>query len=373
MKLGIVTYTSLHCNFTNYGTVLQAWALQQALKKCEDVEPVLVDYCPNTMADKDPLAPMKNMWDTDSESRRQCELSLPAIRENFQKIYDFYHNRMEITEMGYDANNFDEIEKEGINKFIIGSDSIFDIDEFGLDEVYFANTPLMKNHSITYAPSFQDSIDRYETQDLQKLNKYLMNFNAFSIRENQLVQYVKDNVRPDVAQVVDPTLLLEPEEYEQIIAERLVKENYLLYYSRRYNPLLESFVEKVATEKGLKIVDISLRATNADKGHIMFYQAGVEEFLSLVKYADCVITNSFHCLIFALQFEKDFYAFSRAHCDRKIEELLQMVGLFDRYWHDDAIRQIPPINYNEVRSRIKEKKQQSIDYLKDALLSISEE
>lgn len=370
MKLGIVTYTSLHCNFTNYGTVLQAWALQQALKKFHDVEPILVDYCPMAMADKDPLNPMKNMWDTDSESRRQCELSLPAIRENFQKIYDFYHNRMEITKRGYDANNFDEVEQEGISKFIIGSDSIFDIDEFGLDEVYFANTVLMKNHSITYAPSFQDSIDRYDAKDLQKLNEYLRNFNAFSIRENQLIQYVKDNVRPDVTQVVDPTLLLEPEEYEPIIAERLVKEKYLLYYSRRYNPSLESIVEKVAKERGLKIVDISLRATNADKGHLMFYQAGVEEFLSLVKYADCVITNSFHCLIFALQFEKDFYAFSRAHCDRKIEELLQMVGLYDRYWHDDIIRQIQAIEYTDVRNRILERKQHSLNYLKSALLSM---
>lgn len=370
MKLGMVTYTSLHCNFTNYGTVLQAWALQQALKKQKDIEPVLVDYCPTSMADKDPLDPMKNMWDTDSESRRQCELSLPAIRENFKKIYDFYHNRMEITNRGYDAKDFDEVEKEGVNRFIIGSDSIFDIDEFGIDDVYFANTPLMKNHSITYAPSFQDSIDRYEAKDLQKLNEYLKNFNAFSIRENQLIQYVKENVRPDVTQVVDPTLLLEPEEYEPITVERQVKEKYLLYYSRRYNPLLESFVENVAKERGLKIVDISLRATNSDKGHIMFYQAGVEEFLSLVKYSDCVITNSFHCLIFALQFGRDFYAFSRAHCDRKIEELLQLVGLFDRYWHDDVIRPLPAIDYNDVRSRIRERKQQSLDYLKSALLTI---
>lgn len=61
---------------------------------------------------------------------------------------------------------------------------------------------------------------------------------------------------------------------------------------------MEEYAEKIAAENGWKIIEISLRATNAEKpNRRMFYEAGVEEFLSLVKYAECVITNSFHGMI----------------------------------------------------------------------------
>lgn len=369
MKLGIVTYTSLHCNFTNYGTVLQAWAMQQTLRKMEGIEPVLVDYCPVTMKEKDPLDPMKNMWDTNTEVRRLCEMSLPAILENFKKIYDFYHQRMAITQGEYDVDTFDDVQKEGIERFLIGSDSIFDIVEFGLDNVYFANTNLMKGNSIAYAPSFQDSIDNYKKDDLAALNKCLLNFKRFSLRENQLIPYVMDNVREDVQQVLDPTLLLAPEEYDLISGKAQTNEKYILYYSRRYNPQMESFVYKLAQQAGLKVVEISLRANNSDKAE-MRYDAGVEEFLSLMKNSEYVVTNSYHCLIFAIQFSKSFFVFSREHCDRKIVELLQMVGLEDRYCKTSDIPQVEGIDYAYVRKVINRNKENSLAYLKEAVESL---
>lgn len=369
MKIGIVTYTSLHCNFTNYGTVLQSWAMQQTLRKKEDVDPVLVNYCPMTMKDKDPLDPMKNMWDTNSEARKLCELSLPAIRENYQKIYDFYHKKMVVSDKEYDVENFDDVQKEGINRFLIGSDSIFDIEEFGLDNVYFANTNLMRGNSIAYAPSFQDSINSYKKEDLVALNQCLHNFKTFSLRENQLIPYVKGNVREDVEQVLDPTLLLNPEEYGVITADKQMNERYILYYSRRFNPIMESFVYKLARQNGLKVVEISLRANNANKA-IMRYDAGVEEFLSLVRNAEYVVTNSYHCMIFAIQFAREFFVFAREHCERKIIELLQLVGLDERYLQTDAIPQVVAIDYAGVNSIIKSYRKASLDYLNKAVESL---
>ena len=87
---------NIHANFTNYGSALQSWALTQAIKKLGH-KPVLVDYCPDCLKDKDPLNPMKNMWDTDEESRRMCELSLPAIRINYEKFERFYTEKFNRT------------------------------------------------------------------------------------------------------------------------------------------------------------------------------------------------------------------------------------------------------------------------------------
>lgn len=90
MKIEIFTYESLYCNFTNYGTVLQAWALSKTVAGLNGgYEPILINYCPDIMLDKNPLDPMKNMWDTDPESRTMCELSLPSIKVNFNKFKNF--------------------------------------------------------------------------------------------------------------------------------------------------------------------------------------------------------------------------------------------------------------------------------------------
>ena len=256
-----------------------------------------------------------------------CELTLPAIQENYYKFDKFYHKRFERTCKKYTAQNFNDISiDENITGFVCGSDTIFCIDEFeGFDDGYFANYDCMKKNSVAYAASFGDS--HFEQDDYQKLNEKLKNFNAIGLRENQMIPYVASHVDVPVQRVIDPTLLLTSNEYDKIADERLENEKYLLLYARRYNPHMEAYAEKLAAENGWKIVEISLRAKNAEKtNRRMFYEAGVEEFLSLTKYAECVVTNSLHGTIFAVQYSKPLCVFSREQCDTKIKELLAFNG-----------------------------------------------
>lgn len=363
MNIGTISY-NIYGNFTNYGSALQTYAVHQAVKKVSKGRwtPVLVDYCPDILADKDPLNPFPNMWDQDEESRRMCELTMPAIRENYKKFEDFYTNRFYRTKKKYTSDNFDEVaEDEKIEGFLCGSDTIFCPDEFGIDDGYYANYPSMKGKSIAYAASFGDPHFTEETYPI--LNDRLKNFKAFGLRENLMVPYVSEHVQVPVEKVIDPTLLLEPDEYESIVApDRLVEDKYLLLYSRRYNKDMERYAEKLAKEKGWKIVEISLRATNASKGHIMYYQAGVEEFLSLVKHAEYVVTNSFHGMIFAVQFSRDFVIFSREQCNTKITELLELFGLTDRALVKGC-EPTKPIDYKKVHKNIAMAREKSLTYL----------
>lgn len=114
-----------------------------------------------------------------------------------------------------------------------------------------------------------------------------------------------------------------------------------------------------------------MRATNAEKpNRRMFYEAGVEEFLSLVKYAECVITNSFHGMIFAVQYCRPFYVFSREQCDTKITELLDLFGLSDRMLVTEAEKKnMSEINYEEVHGRIAEARKESLEFLNTELTS----
>ena len=367
MKIGILTYESLYCNFTNYGTVLQSWALIKAIRNISDAYiPILVNYCPDSMKNKNPLNPIKNMWDTDSESKLMCELSLPFIEINYRKIKDFYFNKMQLTNQYYTATNINEVGNEEIFKFICGSDSIWDITEFNMDRAFFADYPIMKGNSIAYAPSFQDSFLEYQQKQRELLIKYLNNFTSIGIRDEEPLEFLKKYTGVAVKRVADPTMLLESSDYNDIIASRQEDERYLLYYSRRYNKSMEYFVDEVARKNKWKVIEISLRYKNCDK-HRMFYEAGIEEFLSLIKYAECVVTNSFHCLIFALHFEKNFYVFTREHCNNKIYELLSRLNLEDRLLQDNNTTNDYDIDYTKVKTYLNKERVESQIFLKEQL------
>lgn len=366
-RFGIVSY-NIYGNFTNYGSALQSWALHQAVNKIGNGrwQAVLVDYCPEILKDKNPLNPIENMWDIDDESRKMCELSLPAIHENYKKFDKFYHEKFCRTEKKYTPENFDYIvQEEALDGFICGSDTIFCVDEFGFDDGFYANYPCMKNgYSVSYAASFGDS--HFNTDTYKTLNERLKNFKAIALRENKMVSYVKEHTSVPVQQVLDPTLLLTSEDYDKIAAPKQENDKYLLLYARRYNSNMEKLAKKVAAENGWKIIEISLRATNA-KHHRMFYEAGVEEFLSLVKHAEFIITNSFHGMIFSVQYSKPFYIFSREQCDTKIEELLEIFGLSDRLLFTGKENEAVKIDYIEVHNRINKVRNKSIQFLESEL------
>jgi hypothetical protein len=129
---------------------------------------------------------------------------------------------------------------------------------------------------------------------------------------------------------------------------------------------MEAFADKVAKENGWKVVEISLRANNADR-HIMRYDAGVEEFLSLVKNAEYVVTNSFHGMIFSTLFNRDYNAFVREEGNTKIEQLLQSFGLADRIISSSAACPSYGIDYGKVQATIQPQRENSLYVLKEEL------
>ena len=367
--IGIVSY-NINCNFTNYGSALQSWAMNQAIDKIGKeivVQSILIDYCPSVLEDCDVLNPYKRMWDTDEESRKMVGLTMPAIKENYKKFENFYSNHFIRTRKKYYDHTFDDvIEDEHIDGFVCGSDTIFCIDEFkGFVEGYYANFNCMKKRSVAYAASFGDP--HFSQDTLLTLNERIKNFLAIGLRENLMLDYVKKHTSSIVQRVIDPTLLLDPNDYDVITGDKIISDKYLLLYSRRYNKAMEAFAEQMAKEKGLRIVEISLRATNVDKGHLMMYQAGVEEFLSLIKNAEVVVTNSFHGIIMSVLFHKLFYGFSREQCDNKTAELSDLLGLSHRMLVTGNEIIANEINFEDVHRIIKSARETSLSFLKKAL------
>lgn len=362
-RVGVVSY-NINCNFTNYGSALQSWALCRQLKKI-GLEPILVDYCPNIHLDSDPLNPSKKMWDQDLETLHNIEKLLPDIRENYYKFENFYNTHFQRTKKRYTSQNFEKIiEDERLDGFVCGSDTIFCIDEFKeLDEAYFANYNCMQGMSVAYAASFGDS--HFSTNDIQELKHHLKNFRAIGLRETGWLNFVRNNVDTNVQQVLDPTLLLSSEDYDAIAAERQLESDYLLLYSRRYDKEMERFADELACKFELPIVEISIRANNCNR-HILRYDAGVEEFISLVKHARFIVTNSFHGIIFSTQYQIPFYCFTREQGDAKIQELLSLLGLQERI----DITAPTKMDFSETQRRIEKYRIRSLNFLRKAIKTL---
>lgn len=366
---GILSY-NYYGNFMNYGSMLQAYALQKVLDKL-NIDNVIVDYCTDALSDKNPYYPMKNMQDTSLTARLNCYLSLPAIRRCNNKFKKFWDTQYKKTEEKYNSRNFNNLKLDG---YICGSDTIFCIQESeGFDDGFFANYECMKNKPcIAYGASFGDAI--FSDGELEILKSRLQNFSSLLLREDTMIEFVRKNVNVLVDEVIDPTLLLEPEEYAQIISKPEKKYiPYVLVYSRRYNREMIEFAERLAQKHNLKVIEISLRAMNMWKHH-MAYDAGIEEFLGLVKNAEYVVTNSFHGMVFGLQFSKDLYVFARESAKKKIGVLLEKIGGSHR-----LLTKIPSgelecegINYKKVHEILKKERNRSIRLLEKALKDAEE-
>ena len=325
-RIGVLS-CNIHCNFTNYGSALQSWALTRVIDRigAGKYEPVLIDYCPPSHMAYDPLNPMKNMWDKDEQSRRECELSLPAIRDNYDKFDRFYHSQFRLTEKSYTKADYNEVrDDERLDAFVCGSDTIFCLEEFkGFDDAYYANYDCMQDgNTIAYAASFGDS--RFDEKTYPILIERLNHFKAVGLREPREIPYLQSHLQVPCMHTIDPTLLLTGEDYVPIISDRLLDEDYILLYSRRFNPQMFAYADELAKQLNCKVVNISLRLSYNPE-HIMMYGAGVEEFLSLMKYAKHMVTNSFHGLIFSYHFNCPYTIFTREQAGNKICDVREMI------------------------------------------------
>ena len=97
------------------------------------------------------------------------------------------------------------------------------------------------------------------------------------------------------------------------------------------------------------------------------YKSGVEEFLSLVKYAECIVTNSFHGIIMSVMFNKVFYGFSREQCDNKTLELTELMGLRNRMLVTGQEECSDYIGFDNVHAILDVARNESLAFLKAEL------
>lgn len=307
-KVGILT---LNGN-GNFGNRLQNYALQTFLKRTENAETIWVT---NVGKIKTRQVLKKILGSVLSKYERQK--NFVCFTDRFIKPHYF--------------ESFDKLDKV-YDKFIVGSDQVWNCTFNGFNDNYFLLFSEKKNN-ISYSASFGiDSIpEQYKEEYINGLN----NFKHLSVREDAGKRIVKELInRDDVEVLVDPTMLLTDEEWINISKKPKIykKEKFVLNYflgdlSENRKNAIKDFAEK----NGCKIINI------LDKRD-PYYSCGPREFLFLEKNAYMICTDSFHSSVFALLFNRPFVVFDREeknmnNMSSRLDTLIEKFKLVNRKYN----------------------------------------
>lgn len=374
MKIGIITH---FYNSTNYGGVLQAYALCRHLNnRGHEASQILytnknAKISASSMTLKTFLNKVVNR--VERKFYRKRDLQIKRGREN--AFFEF-RNGVPHTKAVYTGNTIDQVKTE-FDAFITGSDQVWN--PIWHDPAYFLNFADKSVITLSYAASI--GVGSLDDLQADMFRKYLTTFDAISVREQRAAELLSPLTRNPVCVSVDPTLLLNADEWDEIASERKIEEPYVFLYALGNDMRIRKSAEKFAKRKSLKLVMISdlmgtyRREDRKIRAHSLS-DATPNDFVSLIKYADYVFTDSFHACVFSLLYKREFFAFARSggiKMESRIQNLLETFGCRERFCIEaestnaDHLLSIKPIDYAEEPASFAEAKQRSINYLESNL------
>lgn len=324
-KIGILTFHASH----NYGSMLQAWALQNYLiSRGYDVEDINLRISSQKRMYPNPLGHLgphviksfiSNPW-----------LFCQNVRK-WYKFEVFLKNKLKLTKKEY--HDWDDIYKDlpGLNydAIVCGGDQIWNTTCRDFNKSFFLPAPLPNIKKISYAPSMGGFLSRFsDEKTINFIQSSLLDFDFISVRETTTGHFLSDILGKDVEVIPDPTLLLTEEDYNQLIPSApIIKGDYILYYTPRYVKESEEIAYQLGKYYSLPIVSTNTQYHNPH--FITHNSVGPIEFLNILKHAKFVCGQSFHLIIFALLYHKDFVALD-GDKDLRMLNLLELCNLKDR-------------------------------------------
>ena len=331
MKIGILTLP-LH---TNYGGILQAYALQTALQRMG--HNVVVFDTPKTQ--KAPLSPVvyakrlahKLLKDKSTRilQEKHYNSTFPIIAQHTQRFAQKYINRYIVESLSKaDKNDFDAI--------VVGSDQIWRPIYFctpfksKAEDSFLAFTKGWNIKRISYAASF--GVDHWEftKQQTAKCKEAIAMFNAVSVREDAAVIQCKEHFGVDATHVVDPTMLLNKEDYIALIEQENepISKGTLFKYILDETPEKRTLVDNVAKE--LNLEPFAVKPSDKGKPEERIYPP-ITAWLRAFLDAKFVVCDSFHGVVFSIIFNKPFIVIgNESRGMSRFNSLLKMFSLQER-------------------------------------------
>jgi len=286
------------------------------------------------------------------------------IRFKFKAMVNYLKTIRDFTICNKNFNIIDEGEIDKIDLFILGSDTIWN-----LDTKYFTN-----NRKVYFGGAFQNkkkisyaaSVANTKIETLNKYSEiktYLNDIFKISVRDKHTKEVISNLINKEINIVCDPTLLLTKNEYEKLLTNNEEKNYIFLYLFKDLNEKHIIEVKKFAKENNLKIISGIKDCKWCDKSIVNAPQ----NFLNYMYNAQYVITDTFHGTIFAVNLNKNFIAINRNK--NKVNEFLNKCNLNDRLISNQDIKQIfdKTIDYSFVNKILDEYRKESIEFLNNSL------
>lgn len=368
-KIGILTF---HKSI-NYGSVLQSWALSRVISKRFVVE--IIDYEPQNYEFLYANYRQWNSWNNIKYNLKRMPLS-SALNNQQQLFKKFRDKQLPLSRKKYNYNNGCDI-KEEYKGIVVGSDQVWNIRAKDCDPIFFLPFNYSGN-KVSYACSINDT-DFTEKNLPSNLASEICDFDFISIREesgkNKLEQFIAKQKK--VYTLLDPTLLCNSSEYDSLLNDRIVDGKYIFLYNVWTS---EAGIQaaKFLSEKLNMPVYTIMTASNVKEINLL-KKSGIlvdtvrtspSDFLNFFKYASYIVTESFHGTAFSLIFEKPFVCVSNRTNDERLNNILTLVGLKDRYMKLDELQTYDlkqEIDYEIVTEKKEKRARECIELLYKAI------
>lgn len=378
MKIGLL---SVYNN--NYGSILQAYALQSILRNHGDDTEIIFYKKTNIVKQAKRLlyipllkATFKMKWKAIYCKAFHKDTYNKVLLSREKAFSDFIHEHMYFSKV-YVGRYALIMGADKYDCFVLGSDQVWNPMNLGGD--FYTMTFIPDNKvKITYAPSF--GVSQIPKSQMKKTKEYLQRIDYISVRENDGVRIVKELIGRDVQQVVDPTILIDRAIWDKQIGERLIKEEYIFSYFISANEKYREFVKSLAQKSKKRIVTIPHvdEFVKADEGFgdIVPTDVGPFQFVNLISNAAYVCTDSFHGSVFSTLYERPFFTFGRYSNDgadstnSRLYSFLKLIGMENRMYKPDQVLEKKDLlvpDFTIAKENLERLRSESEEYLFRAL------
>lgn len=376
MKQVLILSQPLRCN---YGGLLQAFALQKVVKNL-GFEVVTN----STLLKSKRRLSVKKIYNFSLRKAKEvAKIILGYNRLTPQKFKIISQNTQKFIDKYINTENIDTITEEQINRFdifIVGSDQVFR-KQYSPVTAYFLEALKNINDKIklAYAASFgTDHLSEWSQEEIEICKTLAPKFKAISVREDSGVEIFKRYFDTKAAHVLDPTLLLEKEDYLKTIDEEdsAIKDNVLMCYVLDKTPEKTHIINQIKNQTGLNLLEIMPEETfnKNTKDITKCIYPSVSKWLAGFRDASFVITDSFHGTVFSIIFNKPFVCIANKERGlSRFTSLLKIFGLENRLifsQKDLSEKLLENIDYNKVNSVKREWQAMSIKFLQDNINKI---
>lgn len=366
-KIATITFHACY----NYGSCLQAYALQEYVKQIcnNDCQYKIINL--RTELQKEMY---KNCFQKKGLKNYIKRIMFYRYKKDLMKKAEYFENFIKdklLTTKEYHSLN--ELEKEDFmyDYYIAGSDQLWNLTAHDFNWANYLEF-VKSGKKISYAASFGPKAQTWNEEERDRVKHNLLTFNNISVREEGSFLNVKEltGIEPQIN--VDPTMLLTKEQWEDLITkEPLYKGKYIFLYNLNSNSEILEIAKKVS--KKLKMPIVVSRYLNRKEimsGFRKKYDAGPLEFLNLIKNSNLVLSSSFHGTVFSILLNKPFFAINGAK-DFRISTLLQKMGLEERTIelenYEKKCEEAFNIEFKKSEKLLEEEREKSDIYLKKAL------